>query len=89
VHRGDAAQKPYGIYSGGPGVSFSFDPVTSDPNSPRWQEFAKGYNRIAIDTFGGRASPIQTQWLVKGDLAISQTLARPRFTTAYYAQFLT
>jgi quinol monooxygenase YgiN len=37
---------------------------------------------------GGRASPIQTQWLGRGDVTIPRKLARPRFTTTYYEQFL-
>jgi FAD/FMN-containing dehydrogenase len=41
VHRPDASKKPCGLYSGGSGVSFSFDPFSSDPNEPRWQQFAK------------------------------------------------
>jgi hypothetical protein len=36
---------------------------------------------------GGRASPIQTQWLKRGDVTIPRKLARLRFTTKYYEQF--
>jgi hypothetical protein len=88
VQRPDTARKPFGLYSGGPGVSFSFDPFCSDPAEPRWHRFAQDYNRIAIGKLGGNASPIQTQWLQKGDVVIPNRLARPRFTTPYYAQFL-
>ena len=88
VRRGEQAKKPFGLYSGGPGVSFSFDPVFSDPLDPLWQQFAKDYNAVAIHALGGRPSPIQTQWLTPGDLTIPKQLARPRFTTPYYAQFL-
>lgn len=88
VTRPERAKKPYGLYSDGPGVSFSFDPFCSDPAEPRWQRFARAYNRLAITTLGGRASPIQTQWLEPGDVAIPHALARARFTTPYYAQFL-
>jgi hypothetical protein len=69
-------------------VSFSFDPFCSDPCSPRWQDFSRRYNRLAIDSLGARVSPIQTQWLGKGDLAIPKHLARPRFTTRYFGEFL-
>jgi hypothetical protein len=88
VRRLDKGKKPFGVYSGGPGVSFSFDPCCSNPASPAWQEFARSYNRLAIQTLGGNASPIQTQWLEPGDIQVPQKLARPRFTTEYYKQFL-
>jgi FAD/FMN-containing dehydrogenase len=88
VNRPERAQKPYGLYSDGPGVSFSFDPFSSNPAEPRWQRFAAEYNKLAIHTLGGRASPIQTQWLERGDVSIPRKLARPRFTTKYYEQFL-
>ena len=88
VHRPEKAKKPHGLYSGGPGVSFSFDPFSSNPAEPRWQRFSQEYNKLAIRTLGGNASPIQTQWLRPGDVTIPRRLARPRFTTAYYAQFL-
>ena len=41
VRRPPCEQKPFGLYSDGPGVSFSFDPFCSDPNEPRWQEFSR------------------------------------------------
>ena len=88
VRRPEAGRKPFGIYSGGPGMSFSFDPFCSNPAEPRWQEFARRYNQLAIHRLGGRASPIQTQWLQRGDISIARQLARPRFTTPYFAQFL-
>lgn len=88
VRRPEQARKPFGLYSGGPGVSFSLDPFCADPLEPRWRRFAREYNRLALDALGGSASPIQTQWLRPGDVRIPKKLARPRFTTAYYAQFL-
>jgi hypothetical protein len=88
VNRPDKARKPFGLYSSGPGVSFSFDPFSSNPVEPRWQTFAKEYNKFAIHTLGAQASPIQTQWLEHGDVEIPAKLARPRFTTKYYSQFL-
>lgn len=88
VHRPETKMKPYGIYSAGLGISCSFDPIYSDPNHPLWQRFSKEYNRLAIDTLGGNPSPIQTQWLQAGDLRIPKKLARGRFTTPYYQQFL-
>jgi len=45
-------------------VSFSFDPFSSNPVEPRWQEFSLAYNKLAIRDLGGNASPIQTQWLI-------------------------
>ena len=69
-------------------MSFSFDPFCSNPAEPRWQRFSKEYNKLAIGTLGGKASPIQTQWLQPGDVKIPRKLARPRFTTKYYEQFL-
>jgi hypothetical protein len=81
-------RKPFGLYSAGPGVSFSFDPFSSNPVEPRWQRFAREYNKLAIHGLGGNASPIQTQWLEPGDLRIPRRLARPRFTTKYYDQLL-
>jgi hypothetical protein len=69
-------------------VSFSFDPFSSNPAEPRWRRFSEGYNKLAIKTLGAKASPIQTQWLAKGDITIPRKLARPRFTTKYYEQFL-
>ena len=88
VNRPEKAKKPYGLYSDGPGVSFSFDPFSSNPAEPRWQCFSAEYNKLAIHKLGGRASPIQTQWLKRGDVTIPRKLARPRFTTKYYEQFL-
>ncbi len=88
VNRPDKAKKPFGLYSSGPGVSFSFDPFSSNPVEPRWQQFAKEYNKLAIRTLGGNGSPIQTQWLEPDDVKIPCKLARPRFTTKYYEQFL-
>ena len=88
VKRPDTAKKPFGLYSSGPGVSFSFDPFSSNPTEPRWQRFAQAYNKIAIKGLGGNASPIQTQWLEAADITIPGRLARPRFTTPYYRQFL-
>jgi len=88
VTRPQKDQKPFGVYSGGPGVSFSFDPFGSDPNDPLWQEFSRQYNRLAIHTLGANASPTQTQWLQRGDVTIPRRLTRPRFTTEYYEQFL-
>ena len=69
-------------------MSFSFDPFCSNPVEPRWQRFGAEYNKLAIHSLGGKASPIQTQWLKAGDVTIPRSLARSRFTTAYYQQFL-
>jgi hypothetical protein len=88
VNRPEKARKPFGLYSGGPGVSFSFDPFCSNPIDPLWRQFAREYNKLAIHTLAGNASPIQTQWLQPGDVKIPRKLARPRFTTKYYEQFL-
>ena len=88
VNRPEKAMKPYGVYSSGPGVSFSFDPFCSNPTDPSWQRFARDYNRLAIHTLGGSVSPIQTQWLEPGDVKIPGKLARSRFTTGYYEQFI-
>lgn len=88
VNRPEKEKKPFGLYSGGPGVSFSFDPFCSNPIDPLWHQFAKEYNKLAIHTLAGNASPIQTQWLQPGDVKIPKQLARPRFTTKYYEQFL-
>lgn len=88
VRRPLREKKPFGLYSDGPGVSFSFDPICSDPEEPRWQEFARRYNELAIRGLGARVSPIQTQWLRKGDVTIPRRLAEPRFTTSYFAEFL-
>jgi hypothetical protein len=88
VNRPDKSKKPFGLYSGGAGVSFSFDPFCSNPAEPRWQRFSQEYNKLAIAKLGGKASPIQTQWLQQGDVKIPKKLARPRFTTKYYEQFL-
>jgi FAD/FMN-containing dehydrogenase len=88
VHRPEREKKPFGLYSDGPGVSFSFDPFCSSPTDPNWQRFAREYNRLAIHDLGGNASPIQTQWLQAGDVRIPRKLARARFITAYYEQFL-
>ena len=88
VRRLPATQKPHGLYSSGPGISVSFDPIFSNPVDPLWQQFAKSYNQVAIHSLGGRPSPIQTQWLTPADLTIPRQLARDRFTTKYYAQFL-
>jgi FAD binding domain len=88
VNRPEKSKKPHGLYSSGPGVSFSFDPFSSNPVEPRWQEFSRAYNKLAIRDLGGNASPIQTQWLIPGDIRIPKQLARPRFTTKYYEQLL-
>ena len=88
VQRPEKDKKPFGLYSGGPGVSFSFDPFCSNPTDSLWQQFAQEYNRLALHTLGGNASPIQTQWLQPGDVKIPGKLARPRFITKYYEQFL-
>jgi hypothetical protein len=88
VNRPEKTRKPFGLYSDGPGVSFSFDPFSSNPSEPRWQRFSAEYNKLAIHTLGGKASPIQTQWLKRGDVSIPRRHARPRFTTKYYEQFL-
>lgn len=88
VRRQAKEKKPFGLYSGGPGVSFSFDPICSNPEEPLWQQFSREYNELAIHKLGANASPVQTQWLKKADVRIPRKLARPRFTTPYYAQFL-
>ncbi|HET6375289.1 MAG TPA: FAD-binding protein [Methylocella sp.] len=88
VQRPERSKKPFGLYSGGRGVSFSFDPICSNPADPLWQQFSRDYNALAIRRLGANASPIQTQWLQKGDAMIPRKLAKPRFTTPYYAQFL-
>jgi FAD binding domain len=88
VQRQEKETKPFGLYSGGPGVSFSFDPFCSNPIDPLWQQFLQEYNRLALHGLGANASPIQTQWLQPGDVRIPAKLARPRFTTKYYEQFL-
>ena len=88
VNRPKTEKKPFGVYSGGPGVSFSFDPFCSNPTDPRWQKFAQEYNKLAIHELGGNASPIQTQWLRPGDVKIPRKLALLRFTTKFYEQFL-
>lgn len=89
IRRPERFRKPYGLYSGGPGVSFSFDPFSSNPVDARWQQFAPACNHLAIRELGAGASPIQTQWFEPGDVAIPTHLARPRFTMPRYAQFLT
>jgi hypothetical protein len=89
VNRLPKEMKPFGLYSDGPGVSFSFDPFYSNPADPLWQRFAREYNRLAIGALGARVSPIQTQWLEAGDVEIPARLARHRFTTPYYRTFLT
>ena len=83
-----SGKKPFGLYSGSPGESLSFDPVTNNPKDPHWHEFLKQYNRLAIDKLGAKVSPIQTQHCQPGDLKIPEHLARMRFTTKYYRQFL-
>lgn len=88
VNRPERDKKPFGLYSGGPGVSFSFDPFCANPIDPLWQQFAREYNHLAIHALGGNASPIQTQWLQPGDVRIPKKLARARFATKYYQQFL-
>jgi hypothetical protein len=88
VQRQEKKMKPFGLYSGGPGISFSFDPFCSNPTDPLWQQFVQEYNGLALHVLGGNASPIQTQWLQPGDVKIPGKLARPRFTTKYYEQFL-
>jgi hypothetical protein len=88
VNRPEADRKPFGVYSGGPGVSFSFDPFCATPVDPLWREFSRRYNQLAIHTLGANASPTQTQWLQRGDVRIPRKLARSRFTTAYYETFL-
>ena len=88
VNRPDKEKKPFGLYSTGPGVSFSFDPFCGNPTDPLWQRFAREYNQLAIRSLGANVSPIQTQWLQPGDLTIPKKLARLRFTTKYYEQFL-
>jgi hypothetical protein len=88
VNRLETEKKPFGLYSCGPGVSFSFDPICSNTTDPLWQRFAKEYNKLAIHTLGASVSPIQTQWLLPGDVRIPKKLARPRFRTKYYEQFL-
>lgn len=88
VHRPEKTVKPVGLYSSGPGLSFSFDPFCANPLDPRWHRFGREYNRLAIDVLGGNVSPIQTQWLQSGDVKIPARLARARFTTSYYQQFL-
>jgi hypothetical protein len=88
VQRQEKGMKPFGLYSGGPGVSFSFDPFCSNPADPLWQQFVQEYNSVALHLLGGNASPIQTQWLQPGEIKIPRKLARPRFTTKYYEQFL-
>lgn len=88
VLRPEKERKPFGIYSGGSGISCSFDPIYCNPNESLWQRFAKEYNRVAIDQLRGNPSPIQTQWLQPGDICIPCKLARERFTTLYYEQFL-
>jgi hypothetical protein len=52
VNRPERWKKPFGVYSDGPGVSFSFDPFCSNPNDPLWQDFARTYNQLAIHTLG-------------------------------------
>jgi len=88
VQRPEKEKKPFGLYSSGPGVSFSFDPFHSNPTDPDWQRFSKEYNQFAIHTLGGIASPTQTQWLKTGDVTIPRKLARERFTNKYYASLL-
>ncbi len=88
VRRPPKEKKPFGLYSGGAGVSFSFDPICSNPAEPLWQQFSREYNELAIHRLGANASPVQTQWLKRGDVKIPRKLAKPRFTTPYYAQFL-
>lgn len=88
VHRPEKEKKPFGLYSGGPGVSFSFDPFCSNPTDPRWHQFLHEYNKLAIHTLGGNAFPIQTQWLQAGDVKIPKKLGRTRFTTKFYEKFL-
>lgn len=83
VQRPAKEKKTFGLYSGGPGVSFSFDPICSNPAEPLWQQFSREYNELAIHRLGANASPIQTQWLKKGDVRIPRKLAKPRFTTPY------
>ncbi|MBI3274592.1 MAG: hypothetical protein HYZ60_01240, partial [Methylocystis sp.] len=88
VTRPARQQKPFGLYSGGPGTSFSFDPFCANPADHAWQEFSRLYNELAIRRLGANASPIQTQWLKKKDVKIPRKLARPRFTTPYFEEFL-
>ena len=89
VTRPEKAKKPFGLYSSGPGVSFSFDPFCSNPAEPRWHRFGAGIQQARASRWAEPLSPIQTQWLKPGDVKIPRRLAHPRFTTKYYEQFLT
>ncbi len=88
VQRSEKDKKPSGLYSRAPGGSFSFDPFCSNPAKSLWQQFAQEYSGLALRALRGDTSPIQTQWLRPGDVNIPGKLARPRFTTEYYEQFL-
>ena len=88
VRRGPKSAKPYGLYSGGIGTSIILDPYFSDPLDKHWREFCKQYNRFAIDVLGARVSPVQTQWLCKGDVAIPRLMTHSRLVTSYCNKFL-
>ena len=88
VNRPEKAKKPFGLYSDGPGVSFSFDPFSRTRRSRAGSASQRNTTSLPSTSSAARASPIQTQWLKRGDVTIPRKLARPRFTTKYYEQFL-
>jgi FAD/FMN-containing dehydrogenase len=45
-------KKPYGLYSSGPGVSFSFDPICSNPAEPLWHSFRANIMNLPFTSWG-------------------------------------
>ena len=84
-------QKPFGEFSGPPGVSFAMDPYYGVPDDPNWERFVRALN-VKQKRQGAVFSPTQTRFLTSQTYDLTplqqQNLVEERFLTTFYRRFL-
>lgn len=87
--RDAAPRRGSGAQPRAPGWSFVFDPIFEDPAEPRWVRFCAELLPRAR-ALGARPGGSQTKALggLPGALPLPRALARQRFLTPFFRQFL-
>jgi len=82
-----SGNKPYGEFSGPPGVTFLMDPYENDPESIEWRTFVEALN-VRQRNHRAKMSPTQSRFLTSADFQMPKELVHERFLTPHYAKFV-